>query len=105
MSIGAAGGPTIITQVLLGLIHSLDHGLSPPEALRQPRFHHQWSPDRVRLEQAAGDALVEDLRSRGHDVVVEKEFGACQIIRRHRGEPFDGASDPRVSGMAAESSP
>lgn len=105
MSIGAAGGPTIITQVLLGLIHSLDHGMSPAEALRQPRFHHQWSPDRVRLEQAAGDDLVEDLRSRGHDVVVEKEFGACQIIRRHRGEPFDGASDPRVSGMAAESSP
>lgn len=105
MSIGAAGGPTIITQVLLGLIHSLDRGMSPGEALAQPRFHHQWSPDRVRLEQAAGDDLAEELRSRGHDVVVEKAFGACQIIRRRRGEPFDGASDPRVQGMAAGTSP
>ncbi len=105
MSIGAAGGPTIITQVLLGLIHSLDHGMSPADALGQPRFHHQWSPDRVRLEQAAGGDLAEELRSRGHDVVVEKEFGACQIILQRPGEPFEGASDPRVPGLAAGSMP
>lgn len=105
MSIGAAGGPTIITQVLLGLLHSLDHGMPPGEALAQPRFHHQWSPDRVRLEEAAGEQLAEDLRSRGHEVAVEKAFGACQIIRRPKGEPFQGASDPRVPGLAAGTSP
>jgi gamma-glutamyltranspeptidase/glutathione hydrolase len=105
MSIGAAGGPTIITQVLLGLLHSLDHGMSPAEALAQPRWHHQWKPDRVRLEAAAGDELAKDLRARGHDVVVEREFGACQIIRRRSGEPLEGASDPRVPGLAAGSSP
>lgn len=105
MSIGAAGGPTIITQVLLGLVHSLDHGMPPREALAQPRFHHQWSPDRVRLEEAAGDELAEDLRARGHEVAVEKAFGACQIIRRSKGAPFEGASDPRVPGLAAGSSP
>ena len=105
MSIGAAGGPTIITQVLLGLIHALDHGMSPLDALAEPRFHHQWSPDRVRLERAAGDELAEDLRARGHDVAVEKEFGACQIIRRPRGGAFEGASDPRVPGLAAGTSP
>ncbi|MFM7242831.1 MAG: gamma-glutamyltransferase [Planctomycetaceae bacterium] len=105
MSIGAAGGPTIITQVLLGLIHSLDHGMPPGEALAQPRFHHQWSPDRVRLEEAAGGQLADDLRSRGHEVAVEKAFGACQIIRRPQGASFEGASDPRVPGLAAGSSP
>jgi gamma-glutamyltranspeptidase/glutathione hydrolase len=105
MSIGAAGGPTIITQVLLGLLHSLDHSMPPGEALAQPRFHHQWSPDRVRLEEAAGEQLAGELRFRGHEVAVEKAFGACQIIRRPRGESFEGASDPRVPGLAAGSDP
>lgn len=105
MSIGAAGGPTIITQVLLGLLHSLDHGMPPAEALAQPRFHHQWKPDRVRLEEDAGDGLAATLQALGHDVRAEKAFGACQIIQRRRGESFDGASDPRVPGLAAGTNP
>jgi gamma-glutamyltranspeptidase/glutathione hydrolase len=105
MSIGAAGGPTIITQVLLGLLHSLDGGMSPAEALAQPRFHHQWSPDRVRLEEAAGEPFASALRQRGHDVRVEPAFGACQIIRRGPHGSLEGASDPRVPGSAAGSRP
>jgi gamma-glutamyltranspeptidase/glutathione hydrolase len=105
MSIGAAGGPTIITQVLLGLLHSLDHDMAPAEALVQPRFHHQWKPDRVRLEEVAGDELAAGLQSLGHDVRQEKAFGACQIIRRREGKPFEGASDPRVPGLAAGINP
>jgi len=105
MSIGAAGGPTIITQVLLGLLHSLDHGMPPAEALAQPRFHHQWQPDRVRLEEGAGEAFAAALGALGHDVHVEKPFGACQIIRRRAGGPLDGASDPRVPGSAAGTGP
>jgi gamma-glutamyltranspeptidase/glutathione hydrolase len=105
MSIGAAGGPTIITQVLLGLLHSLDHGMPPAEALAQPRFHHQWKPDRVRLEKAAGDELAAALQAIGHEVDQEKAFGACQIIRRTECGRFEGASDPRVPGLAAGISP
>jgi gamma-glutamyltranspeptidase/glutathione hydrolase len=100
MSIGAAGGPTIITQVLLGLLYSLDHGMSPSEALAQPRFHHQWRPDRVRLERAADPALAAELRARGHEIKEEKEFGASQVIRRWPGGVFAGAFDPRVPGSA-----
>ena len=101
MSIGAAGGPTIITQVLLGLLHSLDHGMPPAEALAQPRLHHQWKPDRVKVEEAAGDELAAALEALGHDVRREPAFGACQIIRRAGGGTFSGASDPRVHGCAS----
>ena len=105
MSIGAAGGPTIITQVLLGLLHSLDHGLPPAAALAQPRFHHQWKPDSVRLETATGFDLALALRSRGHVVHEEKTFGATQMIRRSADGTFSGASDPRVPGLASTTSP
>lgn len=101
MSIGAAGGPTIITQVLLGLVHCLDHGMPPDEALARARFHHQWSPDRVRVEEAAGEDFAAALRDLGHDAVIEPSFGACQIIRRGAGGVLEGASDPRVPGLAS----
>jgi gamma-glutamyltranspeptidase/glutathione hydrolase len=101
LSIGAAGGPTIISQVLLGLVAALDFGLEPAEAVAQPRFHHQWRPDRVRLEAAAGSALADRLRALGHEVVVVDTFGAAQLIGRTAAGSLAGASDPRIPGLAA----
>ncbi len=101
LSIGAAGGPTIITQVLLGLLAALDHGLSPEEALAMPRFHHQWRPDRVRIEAAAGTELIAALRRLGHEVQVVDTFGAAQMIGRAVDGELVGASDPRIPGLAA----
>lgn len=105
LSIGAAGGPTIITQVLLGLLYTLDHEMAPSEAVAQPRFHHQWRPDRVRMERGAVPALAADLRARGHEIKEEKQdFGTTQIIRRLPDGTFIGAYDPRAPG-AAEGTP
>lgn len=105
LSIGAAGGPTIITQVLLGLLYTLDHDMTPSEAVAQPRFHHQWRPDRVRMERGAVPALAADLRARGHEIKEEKQdFGTTQIIRRLPDGTFFGAYDPRAPG-AAEGTP
>ena len=101
LSIGAAGGPTIISQVLLGLLSTLDHGKSPAEALAAPRFHHQWKPDRVQLEEGAGNDVAAELRRRGHAIRVVDSFGAAQLIRRWPDGHFSGASDPRVQGQAA----
>lgn len=100
MSIGGAGGPTIISQVLLGLLYCLDHGMSPAEALALPRFHHQWRPDQVRIEKATPPAVMEDLRRAGYKLDEQKEFGACQIIARGKDGVLSGASDPRVPGQA-----
>jgi len=101
LSVGAAGGPTIISQVLLGLVATLDFGLEPAAALGRPRFHHQWRPDRVRLEAAAGPALADRLRALGHELLVVDTFGAAQLIGRAADGSLTGASDPRIPGLAA----
>src|SRR5439155_9751119 len=49
LTLGAAGGPTIITQVVQTLVRRLDLNLPLDQALAQPRIHHQWSPDAVRI--------------------------------------------------------
>lgn len=101
MSIGAAGGPTIISQVLLGLVDCLDYQMAPADALALPRFHHQWSPDQIRIEAGFPKAVRDQLESMGHQLKVEEKFGACQIIALDKDGNFVGANDPRVPGQAA----
>ena len=50
LSVGAAGGPTIISQTLLAILRVIDFKKSPREALAAPRLHHQWKPDELHAE-------------------------------------------------------
>src|SRR5262249_20054598 len=75
MSVGAAGGPTIITQVLQALVRRLDLGLPLDEALGQPRIHQQWSPDSVRIESRLDKSLQAALTSRGHKLETVGNMG------------------------------
>jgi gamma-glutamyltranspeptidase / glutathione hydrolase len=103
LSVGAAGGPTIITQTLLAIIHTIDFGRDPAEALAQPRFHQQWSPDELRIEKTFPDAVRRELERRGHTLKELNSMGACQAVGRAKdGKSFLGAHDPRVTdGKAA----
>ena len=99
-TVGAAGGPTIITQVLLAVIQVVDYGKSPTEALVQTRFHHQWKPDRLLVEKTLGQANIEALRAKGHTVKVVNTLGAAQAIGLGQaGKPFTGSPDPRGRGV------
>ncbi len=102
LAIGAAGGPTIITQVLLGIVGTLDFGLGPEEALAQPRFHHQWVPDEIKIERGFPAAERERLEAMGHRLDEVSRFGAAQVIAIDPATgALSGASDPRVEGLAA----
>lgn len=99
-TVGAAGGPTIITQVLLAVIQVVDYGKSPTEALVQTRFHHQWKPDRLLVEKTLGQANIDALRAKGHTVKVVNTLGAAQAIGLGQaGKPFTGSPDPRGRGV------
>ncbi len=101
MAIGGAGGPTIISQVLLGLSYALDAKMNPKNVVSQPRFHHQWSPDQIRIEKSVPEDVKAKLRSMGHQLKEEETFGFSQILMRKPDGSFDGATDPRCVGLAA----
>jgi gamma-glutamyltranspeptidase/glutathione hydrolase len=101
MAIGAAGGPTIISQVLLGLSYALDAKMKPPEAVSQPRFHHQWSPDQIRMEKSVSAEPREKLKSMGHTIDDAEDFGTSQILILNSNGTFSGATDPRCVGEAS----
>lgn len=101
MAIGGAGGPTIISQVLLGLSYALDAKMKPAEVVSQPRFHHQWSPDQIRIEKSVPADVKEKLKAMGHPLKEEDTFGFSQILIRKPDGSLDGATDPRCVGLAA----
>jgi gamma-glutamyltranspeptidase/glutathione hydrolase len=100
LSLGAAGGPTIITQVVCSTTRVLDDGLTLDKALAAPRIHHQWSPDELRIESAAGPDILAELRRRGHRLVTTSGAGACNGIQLLPDGTFLAAGDPRVPGAA-----
>jgi gamma-glutamyltranspeptidase/glutathione hydrolase len=99
-SVGAAGGPTIITQVVLAIIGFIDFGMSPGEALAQPRFHHQWKPDELVVENRISEPILQDLERRGHKVKRVETIGTAQAISESESGKFTAVHDPRVRGQA-----
>ena len=102
LAVGAAGGPTIISQTLLAIINTIDFDMDLPAALASPRFHHQWRPDELMIETSVDPAVRDALRQRGQHLSEIKNLGACQAVAR---DPKDGSlvgvHDPRIGGGAA----
>jgi gamma-glutamyltranspeptidase/glutathione hydrolase len=101
--IGTPGGRTIINTVLQLVLNLVDFEMSITEAVAAPRIHHQWLPDRIRLERAMGsDDLVQALEAMGHRVDVGGTQGSANSIGidPRTGERI-GAPDPRSDDAGA----
>jgi gamma-glutamyltranspeptidase/glutathione hydrolase len=99
MAVGASGGPTIITGTLFAILHTIDWGSSPSEAISAPRIHHQWLPNKLFVEEME-DWKQEVLRARGHEVVERRAYNSVQmVVRGEKG--WTGVSDPRKDGAPA----
>jgi gamma-glutamyltranspeptidase/glutathione hydrolase len=101
LALGAAGGPTIITQVVLNLVAILDLKMPLDAALAQPRIHQQWVPDELRIEKALRADIRAALVRRGHHLREETNYGVSHIVGRSAdGKSFVGAADSRAGGLA-----
>jgi gamma-glutamyltranspeptidase/glutathione hydrolase len=102
LSLGAAGGPTIISQTVLAIVHTIDFEMDPGAALAQPRFHHQWKPDELVIERRVGAEVMRQLEQRGHNLKPVDSLGAGQAVGWDvMAKRFVGAHDPRLEGKAA----
>jgi gamma-glutamyltranspeptidase/glutathione hydrolase len=99
---GSPGGPRIISTVLLTIINTLDYGMDVQQAVSAPRVHHQWVPDKLRVEAAIPADVVEALRARGHDVEVSDwDWSVAEVIAIDPETGWHtGGSDPRSQGLA-----
>ena len=107
--LGSPGSSKIITTVANVLMGVVDYGMNIQEAVNAPRFHNQWLPDVLNVEQWFSPDTVAILRKMGYKV----EFGLhdgdsvspywseaeCIAIDSKTGERL-GASDYRSHGKA-----
>lgn len=100
--LGTPGGSRIITMVLLGILEMAE-GNAPQVWVEQPRFHHQYLPDRIEFEPGAfSDGLRKQLESMGHVLApLDHTYGNMQAILwdKQTGR-VEAASDPRGIGKA-----
>jgi gamma-glutamyltranspeptidase/glutathione hydrolase len=103
LTVGAAGGPKIITQVLLAIVRRLEFEQTLAEAVAAPRLHHQWRPDVLMVERDMPADVVAELNKSGHDVdeLPASQMGVTQAIERSARGELIGVFDPRVPGKAA----
>ena len=99
---GSPGGPRIISTTLLTILNVVDWKMDPQAAVAAPRFHHQWDPNRLRVEPEVSDVVIEALETRGHDVErSSRHWSAAEVIVVDpvTGHHLGGA-DPRTDGAA-----
>lgn len=99
--LGSPGGPTIITTVANILMGVVDFGLDIQESVNAPRFHQQWLPDEIRVEDRISPDTIAILQTKGHKIEVDHLWGdgECIEVDPKTGERL-GASDGRNNGKA-----
>jgi gamma-glutamyltranspeptidase/glutathione hydrolase len=99
---GSPGGPTIISATLLSVINWMRLGMDAQAAINAPRFHHQWLPDQILMEQDFPEEMEKALEARGFAVKRRGHIGLVNAIGidAKTGERL-GAADPRDNGAAA----
>jgi gamma-glutamyltranspeptidase len=113
--LGTPGGDQQDQWQLIYLVRTLALGLDPQEAIDAPAFHttavpssfwpRTWTPGGLVIEERVGEAVIDELRERGHDVTVSGPWsqGRLSVVTR---DPDSGvlkaATNPRgAQGYAA----
>ena len=101
LATGSPGGSLIITTVLQVITNVIDFGMNISEATNSPRVHHQWLPDKLRVEKGISEDTLRLLKERGYSIDTGNTMGSAQSIMKKGGFLY-GASDPRRPGGLAE---
>ncbi|MGH7605480.1 MAG: gamma-glutamyltransferase family protein, partial [Gemmatimonadaceae bacterium] len=95
--VGSPGGRTIINTVLQVILNQIDFDMPIRDAVAAPRFHHQWLPDVLLVEQSGlPPETISALEAMGYHVRMRGTQGTAHSIRI---DPVtgarQGAADPR----------
>jgi gamma-glutamyltranspeptidase/glutathione hydrolase len=109
MVLGSPGSSKIISTVANVLMGVVDYGMNIQEAVNAPRFHNQWMPDVLYVEQWFSPDTVNLLQHMGYKVEIGLHYGTyfapywsdaeCIAVDDKTGERL-GASDGRGNGKA-----
>jgi gamma-glutamyltranspeptidase/glutathione hydrolase len=79
--VGTPGGTTIPTSVFQTLVNMLEFNQSPLEAVNNPKFHHQWLPDQVAIENDFPSSIQNALSNMGYSFQKRNQIGRTEVIK------------------------
>lgn len=80
MVVGTPGGTTIPTSVFQSIVNVIDFKMEANAAVNHPKFHHQWLPDIVTLEDGFDKNTAITLRDYGYKTVNTGAIGRTEMI-------------------------
>lgn len=99
---GSPGGSTIITSVLQTVLNTAVYEMPLDEAIAAPKFHSQWLPDRISVEEDRFPAdVTEALELMGHKIHHIETLGRVDAVMATPDGTVTAAGDPRADNSAA----
>ncbi len=107
--LGSPGGPSIITSVFQTILNVIEYKMNINDAVSSPRFHHQWYPDLIVMEDKAySNKLDSILKTKNYlvlklpikndtlGVYTRSDIGAVDaILIDTKGKAYGGADSRR----------
>ncbi len=100
MVVGAPGGSRITTGVLQVILDVLDFGMNPQEAVDLPRFHQQWKPDYLYLENGFSEQVRTALQRMGYQLKPIESVARVEAIVEKNGV-LEGGTESKLHGKVA----
>ncbi len=100
LALGTPSGTRILTCVTQVILNYIEHQLPLYDAVAAVRYHHQWRPEKIFIEEPGFSREIEnDLIARGND--LERKDLRCRIQAvSFEGGKLHGVSDMRGEGKA-----
>ena len=103
--VGTPGGTTIPTSVFQTIVNVIDFDQSISDAIDNPKFHHQWLPDQVMVENNFPTNTAEALKKMGYTITNRGQIGRTEVIRinwrKNKITQIEAAADKRGDDHAA----
>jgi gamma-glutamyltranspeptidase/glutathione hydrolase len=104
MVVGSPGGSRIITSVLQNVLNVVEFDMGMQESVASPRFHHQWLPDQIFMEENGfSQDIMSNLSNKGYKLSKNKAviLGKVDAILVLPNGQLEGGADPRGDDTAA----
>ena len=101
--VGTPGGTTIPTSVIQSVVNMIDFKMSPEDAVNRPKFHHQWFPDMIYVENDFDAATIKALEAMGYKISKRGKIGRTELIEIKSGKlkSITAIADKRGDDAAA----
>lgn len=79
--LGSPGGTSIPTSMFQALVNILEFNMSADDAINKPKFHHQWLPDIISVENDFPGTVTKQLEAMGYTVTPKSAWSRTEIIQ------------------------